>query len=228
MLVAFLLAGLILFASTKVWTFRRSSATALAFGTTSWTSTPGADRSPPSMLRLLFAPNPADGRIFEIDHGTPTSFTDADLRNLRFLRHLRKLSIPGSPITDAGVALLARPGELEWLAFDSPGITDAAAAHIAQMSGLRHLALSNARISDDGVSVLSHLPNLECLCIGGTRITDRVASSIIAMKHLKYLNVDRTAMTLAGAKAVWAASPTLIIYPYYPERAPRRGVRGKN
>jgi hypothetical protein len=167
-----------------------------------------------------------DDRVFEIDECTGRSFTDGQLKGLSLLKHLHKLSIPGSSISDAGIAGLGEQAELSWLALDSTKVTDKSVTYIAKMHALRYLRLSNSQITDLGVAAITKLPHLEILCLDGTSITDQVADSVIAMKRLKFLKVDRTAVTLAGANAVWLASPKLSIYPYNHKRAPR--LRGRN
>jgi hypothetical protein len=120
----------------------------------------------------------------------PRGLIDDDLAELLGkLPRIGRLDLRWQPITDAGLAHLARDAsELEDLLLPSTRVTDAGLAHLASLSRLEVLDLGCTQVSDDG---LAHLKPL---------------------RHLRALYLDRTHVTPAGLAEIRRALPDCTIY----------------
>src|SRR5262249_36203459 len=76
--------------------------------------------------------------------------TDADLKELAPLDHLRTLSLVYTMITDAGLKHLATYPQLDYLSLFDSAITDAGLEHVAALKQLRELSLWQTKVTDSG------------------------------------------------------------------------------
>jgi len=87
-------------------------------------------------------PSPRRWEILTIT--TPSQFTDADLRRLRYIPELKIIKILSDCLTDAGVRHLRALDSVEVLCLFSRRLTDACLADIATMRTLKHLDLQGS------------------------------------------------------------------------------------
>ena len=96
---------------------------------------------------------------YRVIGGGEASVTDAGLKQLRRLPHLRLLVL-NSRVTDAGVAHLRKCTGLRHLSVWCPHVTDRAIVHLKKMTHLRYLDLAFTKITRDGEQELRRaLPN---------------------------------------------------------------------
>ena len=105
----------------------------------------------------MFAPNVDD--VFAEDK----PLTDADLVNLRGLKHLDRLVLSGTKITDAGLEHLRHVPQLPNLWLSRTAITDAGLVHLKAVPRLEILLLDGTQITDSGLVHLRSLPRLRVL-----------------------------------------------------------------
>jgi hypothetical protein len=109
-----------------------------------------------------------------------SSVTDAGLRELRDLKHLRRLNLGGTKVTNAGLNRLSH------------------------LMGLRHLGLSGTKVTDEGLKVLGMFEHLESLDLSFTKITDTGLKECPRRDQLKSLNLQTTGITDAGVRELTA------------------------
>jgi len=118
-----------------------------------------------------------DGQIVEVLFHHHTELSEAGLKQLAGLKHLKRLGLA------------------------SPRITNDHLAHIAGLSGLESLGLSQAQITDDGLEHLVRLTALRNLQLDGCRaITDDGLARLEGLESLVELNLGETGITLIGLK----------------------------
>jgi Leucine-rich repeat (LRR) protein len=135
------------------------------------------------------------GEVVAVDF-TGTWITDADLRRIATLPHLRKLNLTRTKITDVGMEHLAKlTGVTNLDLYYAEYITEDGIAHLkdwkalerlnlrgtkvtskvfptlGRLTSLKSLDLAYTQIDDDGFEELASLPKLEELAIGGNRLT---------------------------------------------------------
>ena len=93
------------------------------------------------------------------------SFTDDGLTFLSKMRHLRRLALNSSNVSNAIMPAIGKMNELEYLSLINTPVTDSGLAHIARLTNLESLVLSRTSITDDGLIHLSQLSNLRKLML---------------------------------------------------------------
>lgn len=127
-----------------------------------------------------------------------TGISDAGLESLKDLKKLRVLQLPGTAITDRGLATIASQWpDLTELRVGRTRVTDAGLRHLSGMKRLQALGLLNDDVTDDGLAVLSGLPELNDLYLSGTKITDQGLWQLSHLR-LKEIRLENTAVTDAG------------------------------
>ena len=91
---------------------------------------------------------------------TPHTLSEASLRHLPSVPSLRRLDLVGLPITDQGLAPLAKLTRLERLDLDSTKITDAGLRYLEGLRELRHLRFLGTPVSLEAATRLQrdHIP----------------------------------------------------------------------
>src|SRR5262249_26075551 len=83
------------------------------------------------------------------------------------------VSLPGTPVTDAGLKELAAVKALQTLDLSGcPKVTDAGLKQLAALKGLKELHLGGVGVTDAGVKELAVLKDLQTLNLGATGVTD--------------------------------------------------------
>jgi len=118
-----------------------------------------------------------DGQVVEVLFHHHTELSEAGLRQLAGLKHLKRLGLA------------------------SPRLTNDHLAHVAGLGGLESLGLSQAQITDDGLEHLVGLTALRSLQLDGCRaVTDAGLAKLVGLKSLVELHLGETAVTLNGLK----------------------------
>ncbi len=111
---------------------------------------------------------------------------DKELSDLRQFKHLKRLNVIGSRVTDAGLAYLRDMPTLEELNLSDTKITDAGLVNLSGDLGLKQLDLCGTGITDAGLRHLRTLKNLKSLRLGNTKISEeairRLRSQIPALE----------------------------------------------
>ena len=119
-----------------------------------------------------------------------TAVTDEQLSDLTGLDGLRRLNLPNSQITDAGLETISSAvPQLELLRLGSPRITDAGMSEIPRLKQLRFLHLIHVPITDAGLKPLHEMTWLESFYLDGGKVTDEGLSELI--KKLPELHFHR-------------------------------------
>ncbi len=151
-----------------------------------------ASEGPIGAFADMFAPNVDD--VFAEDK----PLTDADLVNLRGLKHLDRLVLSGTKITDAGLEHLRHVPQLPNLQLSRTAITDAGLVHLKAVPRLEVLLLDGTEITDAGLVHLRALPRLRVLDLSGTAIGDAGLAHLQDLKQLDFLQLNETRITDAG------------------------------
>lgn len=123
---------------------------------------------------------------------------DKDLSRLGILQRLTWLSLPGTSITDAGMADVERLALLDYLNLSSTKITDDGLQHIGDLSRLELLDVSGTAVTDRGIESIRHLKALGDFFANQTRITDVGLERLGGMPTLASIRVADTQITDKG------------------------------
>ncbi len=125
--------------------------------------------------------------VVEVDLSL-TSVTDADLKDLLPLKHLRLLNLTDTLVSDAGIQQLAGFRDLRELVLDDTPVTDGALKELArQRKDWRALSLAGTKITDEGLKSLRGQKELQLLDLAGNQITDSGIMQLAGAKKLKWL-----------------------------------------
>lgn len=127
---------------------------------------------------------------------------------LRSWKHLKRLNLHGTKITDSTLEILEGVTSLEWLDIGWAQITDTGLDHLSSLNNLRALAMGGNKLTSASLQVLRQLPQLEYLDIGGTQrtdsglwsmlLTDDGIQSIASVTELRELRMAGTSVTGRG------------------------------
>lgn len=117
------------------------------------------------------------------------------------LKHIEKLNLDSTQITDAGLKELAALQTLTSLSFSGTQITDAGLKALSALKKLTDLHLAGTQVTDAGVKELAAIPNLAELELGGT-ITDAGIEHLAKLTNLAALDVHGAFVSDAGMKSI--------------------------
>lgn len=130
---------------------------------------------------------------------TDDKFTDAHLKHVAELSHLKELWLEHTSVTDSGLEHLKTMKQLETLGLickyetGKPAkITDCGLKHLKELTNLRMLRLEDSDVTDCGLVHLRALTKLEDLSLFGTEISDAGLKQLRGLKNLTYLDVAET------------------------------------
>jgi len=127
-----------------------------------------------------------------------TGVSDEQLKDLSGLRHLRKLNLEATEISDLGVRHLARLSELTELSLNSTTVSDAGLARLAGMRKLRRLSLDNTYIEGLGVVHLQTLKELADLSLRGSPVKDAGVAELSRIPSIRRLSLAYSDITSQG------------------------------
>lgn len=134
--------------------------------------------------------------------------TDAGMLHVAGMTELRRLSLRGVDVGDAGIAhLYPLLPNLEQLNLDQTRVTDVGLGHLKRAKLLRTLTMSQTRVSDGGIAALRGLLNLEELTLVGLPLTDVVMDDFEGLPKLRHLDVSFTDISEARVRQFKARRP---------------------
>ena len=129
----------------------------------------------------------------------------AELPKERFT--LAWVVLPGTAVTDAGLACLKDCKGLALLDLGSTAVTDAGLAHLKDHKSLWCLKLPNTAVTDTGLASFKGSNGLTHLGLFGTALTDAGLAHFKDCKGLTYLHVGKTQVTAKAVAEFHAAVP---------------------
>jgi internalin A len=95
--------------------------------------------------------------------------TDQGMRAIRDWKHLKRLNVRGTRISDGTLAIVSRLTGLEALDIANTQVTDNGLDYLITLTSLKELAIGRSRLSDNALEVLRMLPTLTYLDLSGAR-----------------------------------------------------------
>jgi len=131
-------------------------------------------------------------------------------------KHLKRLNLRGTKITDSTLEILEGVPSLEWLDIGWAQITDTGLDHLSSLNNLRALTMGGNKLTSAALQVLRQLPQLEYLDISGTQrtdsglwsmlLTDDGVQAIASVTELRELRLGGTSITGRGIAMLKALS----------------------
>ncbi|MBN83236.1 MAG: hypothetical protein CMJ70_24150 [Planctomycetaceae bacterium] len=178
-------------------------------------------------------------RLERLDLESCHYITDKGMVHLPAVRSLRRLSLRGTSITEAGLAHLqgmelvslripeslrtdiglqhylraiARRSRFH---LDGWQITDAGLGHLQELVGLQSLSISDVPITDAGLAALLELSELRSIGLRNLAIGDAGLVHLARLSSLNQLVLIRTGVTATGIQSLQAALPNCRIVVVY-------------
>jgi Leucine-rich repeat (LRR) protein len=120
------------------------------------------------LLHLRTAPKIQDLSLYYAE-----LITDQGMAAIQNWKHLRRLNVRGTRISDGTLEIVSRLTQLEALDVAGTQITDHGLDHLLTLTQLRELSLGRSRLSDNAFEVLKMLPTLTYLDLSGPRGVNR-------------------------------------------------------
>ena len=120
------------------------------------------------MHYLKPAPKIADLNLFYAEQ-----ITDQGITAIKDWKHLRRLNVRGTRISDGTLEIVSHLTGLEALDIANTPITDNGLDYLITLTNLKELTLGRRRLSDNALGVLRLLPTLTYLDLSGPAAADR-------------------------------------------------------
>jgi Leucine-rich repeat (LRR) protein len=131
----------------------------------------------------------AQGNIIELDL-TSTWVTDGDLGKVAQMRHLRKLDLSLTRVTDAGLEQLkGLENVVDLNCYYAERLTEDGIAHLRGWKYLEHLGLRGTKVTSQVFEHLAHLTSLRSLDLGFTQIEDEGFEHLASLTRLEKLSI---------------------------------------
>jgi hypothetical protein len=152
------------------------------------------------------------GRIGDLKHLerlllNKTKVSDTLLPRVARLKRLQDLKLRGTLVTDVGLECLHDSINLFSLDLGDTAITDAGLGSLRRLTQLRKLELSGTGVSDTGLPLLSGLNQLDYLGLCDTNVTDAGVAQLCRLTRLKRLQLFGTKITVDGVEQLRLALP---------------------
>ena len=163
------------------------------------------------LLRLKAAPKIRNLSLFYAEW-----ITDQGMTAIRDWKHLKRLNVRGTRISDGTLELLGKITELESLDIAHTSVTDNGLEHLITLVQLKELALGRGRLTYKSLGVLRMLPTLTSLDLSGARpappdmagnratpgIPDEALRAIAELKELRVLKLGHSGIGAAGLRTL--------------------------
>jgi Leucine-rich repeat (LRR) protein len=123
-------------------------------------------------------------------------------------KHLKRLNLRGTKITDSTLEFVASVPTLEWLDVGWSQITDTGLDHLVSLTNLRWLTIGGNKLTDTALQFLRQMPQLEYFDASGAQrtdsglwsllLTDTGMQAIASVTELRELRLAGTAVTSRG------------------------------
>jgi hypothetical protein len=166
------------------------------------------------LLRLKPAPKIRDLNLFYAEW-----ITDQGMTAIRGWKHLKRLNVRGTRISDGTLEIISGITGLESLDIANTQFTDNGLEHLITLVQLKELAMGGGRRGISKLSVLRMLPTLTHLDLGGARpvppdmpgranagpgIPEETLRALAELKDLRVLKLGHSAITASGLKTLSA------------------------
>lgn len=131
-----------------------------------------------------------------------TGLTDAGLAQIAERDGLEVLDMSRNAITGAGIRALTGATNLRVLKLNRTGLVDADMGVMLSLKSLQTLQLDGTQMTDSGVRALSSLPDLRRLTLRGTSVTGTAFAVPDGFASMQRLVLDDTPVTDASLDAV--------------------------
>ncbi len=157
-----------------------------------------ADNSVWSIRRALgLSPPKYEDFLGFVDEGIPDSVSDSVFKRLCDLRHLKRVYLENSTITDAGLECLPKLQLLQ--EFTGNSLTgNLGAVYISEASELKDLDLRRSTVSEEGMRYISKLKKVEILDVSRSHTTDAALEHVGKMVSLQALWIKSGLVTDKG------------------------------
>jgi internalin A len=161
------------------------------------------------MLRLKAAPKIRDLNLFYSEW-----VTDQGLTAIRDWKHLKRLNVRGTRISDGTLEIVGRMVGLEALDIAHTAVTDNGLDYLITLVNLKELSLGRGRLTNGSLQILKMLPTISYLDLSGARpappdMPGRAAtrqgipeSALRAIAELKDLKVLKLGYSAVGAEGL--------------------------
>jgi uncharacterized protein (TIGR03067 family) len=129
-----------------------------------------------------------------------TEMTDAGMKQLATLKHLRVLDLSATKMTDKQLSEIAGMKQLQSLSLGGTEVTDVGLKSLAGLTQLQALDLSGTKVSTEGLRELAGLKQLQSLSLVGTKVRDGGLKELAGLTKLQLLDLSYTKVTEAGLK----------------------------
>ncbi len=121
-------------------------------------------------------------------------------------------SVAQPPISDADLRLLAPIADaVVQLNLSRTAVTDEGLAHLKGFDRLEQLRIDSTPIGDRALACVASMPRLEVLNIHSTKVTDDGLGGLSSARALKRVFAWNSGVTRAGADALTAAHPGVVV-----------------
>jgi internalin A len=134
--------------------------------------------------------------------------TDEGTSVVKGWKHLKRLNLRGTKVTDSTLEFLAGVPSLESLDIGFAQITDVGLDHLATSTNLRELTIGGNKLTDVALQMLRQLPQLTYLDVSGFQrtdsglwsvsLTDAGLESIATLTELRELRLGGTSVSASG------------------------------
>jgi hypothetical protein len=161
------------------------------------------------MLRLKSAPKIRDLNLFYAEW-----VTDQGLTAIRDWKHLKRLNVRGTRISDGTLEIVSHMAGLEALDIAHTSVTDNGLDYLITLVNLKELSLGRGRLTNASLEILKMLPTITYLDLSGARpappdMPGRASarqgipeSSLRAIAELKDLRVLKLGYSAIGAEGL--------------------------
>jgi len=178
---------------------------------------PGLSKLDLSLTRIsdlgLRALRPAPS-ITDLNLSFAEQIGDEGASAVRNWKHLRRLNLRGTKITDATLEMLSGVQSLESLDVGFAQLTDVGPSHLTGLNSLRELSIGGNKLTASGLEFLREMPHLTYLDLSGAQRTDsglwsitltnEGVEAIATVADLSELNLSGTAISANGLKRLEA------------------------
>ncbi len=164
------------------------------------------------MLNLKTAPKITDLKLFYAEW-----ITDQGIAAIKDWKHLKRLNLRGTRVSDGSLEIVSRMPALEALDIAHTEVTDVGLDNLITLVNLRELSLGRGRLTNAGLAMLRMLPELRYLDLSGARpvppdapngrstgsgIPEETLKAIAGLRELRVLYLGYSAITPDGLRTL--------------------------
>ena len=116
--------------------------------------------------------------------------------------HISTVSLKGTTITDAELAILTKLPRLTDLSLERTEVSSVGLAHVAAVTSLQKLDLAHTLLGDDAIASLKPLGNLRVLHLESTLVEGPGLAQLAGLTSLRELHLDNAPLGNAGLEHI--------------------------